>query len=638
MKALALLLVLSAALAAGMNVTINQPSGYEYNAGEPLALEITLTNSSNASEYITGASVRAVATSLCSGEELANFTLSDAGSGIYRGRYAPMIPTRHNLNFYASAQGFAKSSASKVISVLGDAMLIPDCTVEPDAYGYAEIRATGGYFTGRCPELACDRTTVTADVGGKLNRYIGCEFSKYVLIPLGTGSITYSMQYPGGTLQRTCTVKPPTPSFELTVYSPEQGATYVSNDTIPVSAALLMNGEVLTKADVSATLGDETVSLTADYYGIYKGAVHANTGTLRITARYSNLLAEKTVGINAVAPGTANVTAAAMRIIALPLEGTYEANNTIAIIAEVEDASGMIVSKANVTASLSLNGTEITRLQMHESAYTYSTLFTPLAEGVYSLALTAAKGGNIATLTLPFQVGALLTPTSDLTVDVLSPKTGTYAPNSSIVVRARVLYKNEPLKNATVSMDFLGGKKQMTYDKYGEYVTTVQPPEGRYELGVVATYGSLVSEGKATFLVSRHTISLDLLSPTDNRTIRKGESVTLSVNVLDEAGDVVNGVSLTATIIEPQGRVLEMPIFQSPATGEYTTVFYPDDDGVYKISLLAGKEDYLESAVESTFAIELKKEAMPITTETLLTIALAIAVLILLAAVLKVIF
>lgn len=638
MKAFALLLVLGAALAAGMNVTINQPSGYEYNVGEPLALEITLANASNASEVITGASVRAVATSLCSGAELANFTLSDAGLGIYRGRYAPMIPTRHNINFDASAQGFAKSNASKVINVLGDAMLLPDCTVQPDAYGYAEIKATGGYFTGRCPELACDRTTVTADVGGKLNRYLGCEFSKYVLIPLGTNSITYSMQYPGGTLQRTCTVKPPTPSFELTIYSPEEGATYVSNDTVPVSAALLMNGEVLTKADVSATLGDETVSLTADYYGIYKGSVRANTGTLRITARYSNLLAEKAVSINAVAAGTANVTAAAMRIIALPLDGTYEANNSIAIIAEVEDSSGMVVSKANVTASLSLNGTRITELQMHESAYTYSALFTPQAEGAYNLTITARKAGNVAVLALAFRVGALLTPTSDLTVDVLSPKTGTYAPNSSIVVRARVLYKNDPLKNATVSMTLLNATQQMAYDKYGEYVAAVQPPEGRYELSVVATYGGLVSEGKATFLVSRHTLNMELLSPADNRTIQKGESVTIAVNVLDEAGDVVNGVGLTATVIEPQGRVLEMPIFQSPATGEYTTVFYPDDDGTYKISLLAGKENYLESAVEATFAIELKKEAMPITTETLLTIALAIAVLILLAAVLKVIF
>ena len=73
--------------------------------------------------------------------------------------------------------------------------------------------------------------------------------------------------------------------------------------------------------------------------------------------------------------------------------------------------------------------------------------------------------------------------------------------------------------------------------------------------------------------------------------VEAGEPVTLEANVLDEGFVEVNGARVTARITAPTGEEQEFPMEWSVTEdGKYTVPFTPEMDGIYEVSVAAGRD------------------------------------------------
>jgi hypothetical protein len=87
-----------------------------------------------------------------------------------------------------------------------------------------------------------------------------------------------------------------------------------------------------------------------------------------------------------------------------------------------------------------------------------------------------------------------------------------------------------------------------------------------------------------------------------------------------------------------------MQLFQDSKTGDYASTLYLNElSGTYQVTIEASKAGYVPDAKNSQFDVTFKEEQIQIfsyylTTENLLTIVLAIAIIILIAALLRAVF
>ena len=73
--------------------------------------------------------------------------------------------------------------------------------------------------------------------------------------------------------------------------------------------------------------------------------------------------------------------------------------------------------------------------------------------------------------------------------------------------------------------------------------------------------------------------------------VEAGEPVTLEANVLDEGFVEVNGARVTARVTAPTGEEQELPMEWAVAEdGKYTASFTPEMDGIYEVSVAAGRD------------------------------------------------
>ena len=73
--------------------------------------------------------------------------------------------------------------------------------------------------------------------------------------------------------------------------------------------------------------------------------------------------------------------------------------------------------------------------------------------------------------------------------------------------------------------------------------------------------------------------------------VEAGEPVTLEATVLDEGFVEVNGARVTARITTPTGEVQELPMEWSVTEdGKYTVPFTPEMEGIYEVSVDAGRD------------------------------------------------
>jgi hypothetical protein len=585
--------------------------------------------------------------------------------------WTPLMAGKHRIkasidaiNEYNESDEFNNNASLDYSVDPVESLLAVDCgSLKTDKYGFVDLAAYAGFYKGGM--LYCYDTNVTAVIGSysyDLTKYYNCRFSKAVQLPLGTYKAAFTAQYAGMTQkQKECTVTVESSiEPELIVYGLEQNASYAVNESVHVEAVATANGRNLMQGEAVAALMNGTdvvtgIFLDPDSRGVFKGDLGmdapAGNYTLIVAYRYEFWYAQKDfaviIGAGAGTPSKpAGTPGMRVTIIYPKQDATYTMNSTLPVQVKIEDLNGLLVSGANVTAEVWQEGEYVENITFNESKYYYEARYT-FDKGLYLLNVSAYKAGIGAVSDVLVQFIAGQRPSEaleNLTVLIITPKSDVYAENSTLVVRARVTNASEPVKNATVVMVFQGTETNMTYDKYGEYTTTAGPlPEGEYDLAVIATYGEDVAQDRVSFMTSKHRLDVRPVAPEYQQAteIKKGQSIPVSAAVTDETGDVVSGALVIAEILEPTGRALQMQVFQTPATGQYDTVFYPNDDGIYRITFRASKERFIGDSEDSEFTIRLKQEnilPVKISFETLLTIALLLAIVILLAAILKIVF
>jgi len=227
-----------------------------------------------------------------------------------------------------------------------------------------------------------------------------------------------------------------------------------------------------------------------------------------------------------------------------------------------------------------------------------------------------------------------------LNVQIMSPKEDVYPDNAKLIARARLRYKNEPVKNATVIAVVNELEYEMTYDSFGEY--TVKLPklvEDEYKLSVVAKEGELIGEVNSEFKISKQRLNINLNYP-DEGTIflKRDNALTFSFDIADERGDVAHGAEISLALTDPEGKEIQSKIYQTE-TGEYTGIVYLDKRGTYQFTATGEKAGYVSDSIESNFTLDIEDlYIFGFEFETLLNIILILAILILVAGFLKGIF
>lgn len=96
----------------------------------------------------------------------------------------------------------------------------------------------------------------------------------------------------------------------------------------------------------------------------------------------------------------------------------------------------------------------------------------------------------------------------------------------------------------------------------------------------------------------RYTISEGARSATDVRVTRTGETATLSVDAKSEQGEFLNGLTVQANVIAPNGETQAVTLTQT-APGRYVGEFSPTEEGAYLIRVAGGDEGANESLVQT---------------------------------------
>jgi hypothetical protein len=308
-----------------------------------------------------------------------------------------------------------------------------------------------------------------------------------------------------------------------------------------------------------------------------------------------------------------------------------------------------VVTGASVRADIYKDEERIDAVQLQPTMWYYQNSYFFEDTGRYKIVYTATKGTSTTNSNVSFVLGneTEISKTVNFSVSIINPTSSVYIRDSVINARVKLTEDTEPVPNASVILIFEGDQIKMTYDRFGEYYARIGPlDEGVYDLKAVATKDNLVAQDKVTFMISRHVLNVDTISPYYNQEfeLKKGDSLKVKAIVLDEGRDIVSGSLVVAKILEPDGKTLEMQLFQDSKTGDYASTLYLNElSGTYQLTIEASKAGYVPDAKNSQFDVTFKKEQIQIfsyylTTENLLTIVLAIAIIILIAALLRAVF
>ena len=90
----------------------------------------------------------------------------------------------------------------------------------------------------------------------------------------------------------------------------------------------------------------------------------------------------------------------------------------------------------------------------------------------------------------------------------------------------------------------------------------------------------------------------------ERESVEAGEPVTLEATVLDEGFVEVNGASVTARVTTPTGEARELPMEWSVAEdGRYTVSFTPEMEGLFEVSVDAGRDTVTLGSAETSVRV-----------------------------------
>ena len=544
-------------------------------------------------------------------------------------------------------------------TAMSQAVLNADCSVQADKYGFVELKAFAGYYIDS--SFYCYNANVTANVSGTtytMDQLYTCDYTKMLQLAAGSYDITYTANYPGfESKQVQCQLNVSEQStMSLIVYGLKAGDVFSPNSNAHIETVAVLD-DYNVEANIMASLVQgsgvlKEISLTSDVLGAKVGNILLNVTegnyTIRVRATYLNFSAQRDFNI-IVTSQAQNMSISGLNLVILEPENiVYPNNSVLSLQVELQDQNKQVVSGAAVKADIYRGGEKIDTVQLAATSWYYQGSYLFDKAGEYRIVYTATKGSS-TTSAVSFFVGSEseISRTANFSVRIISPSSSVYIRDSVINARVKVTKEGEPVSNASVVLLFQDQQITMDYDRFGEYTARIGPlSEGVYELKVVATEGTLVSQGKVTFMISKSVLVIDSVSPYYNQELElnKGDALKIKAIVLDEDRDIVSGALVIAKITAPDGKVLQMQLFQDSITGDYSSNLYLNDvTGSYKVGIDGSKSGYVPDHQDSQFYIEFKKEQVQVfsyylTVENLLTLVLVIAILILLVALLRAIF
>ncbi len=533
--------------------------------------------------------------------------------------------------------------------------LEPDCSAQPDENGYVKLSARTGWLA---PDgnVYCNKVRVTAAGQDLKKTSPECVLSRYVFLPAG-GVVDFTASSDSGGEKTVSCYYPPSPaSFSVDILSPQDGAVLLPGQA-SVKAFLYLSGEKLYSGTAVVTVydsqGNAVESKELDRkLGTFIGTVSLSEGeyTLTVTGEYEGLSANASVRVTVSSTQTnattqPGVTAGNWTVDVITPRPREIRPGIVPVQVKLTNPEGFRTTKPDLELTVYRDGEVQEQKKMQKGPYTYFTTINATLPGSYSFGFTVVSDGVTVQIgTTPEKAVNVTGPSpynatpGKLRIDIFSPRPDVYALNSTIMVRATVYYEDQITGNARVRLYFMGQEHNMSYEE-GDYVYPLPLlEEGDYSVKIFADYNGYTATEGVDFQVSSHYLTIEIVSPRAQEYVDQGDKIPLKVNVYDEKGDPVIGAFVTADLVEADGRTHTFQLYQSAATKTYSTVFYPNVEGVQRITFTASKPGYVPAAEDYKFEVIMKeKEVLPVEVDisTIYLVIGIVALLILIAALVK---
>ncbi|MEM0372242.1 MAG: hypothetical protein QXO69_00140 [archaeon] len=539
-----------------------------------------------------------------------------------------------------------------------DAVLNVTYPFPVDSSGFVELRALAGFNDSG--NFMCYGTSVNATVNGEnysLDPQVGCYYTKFLQLADGDYSISFNASYPEPLESKSSSYVLSVSNWTkpyVKIYSPAPGQSFRPSDWVFIEAAGFIKNSMIDgtmRADIINSLNEPMNSaFLSSSNKVFKGWIKLNVSDgdyyLRLTFSSGQFTVQKSVGIKAnasAAPG--ELTSGSISMIYPRENMTFDKNETIPFELEFRDFNELLVKGAAVTMSIYKGESLVDTVRFNESAYSYVAQYVFTEAGRYELRFRGVSERFEAESTYSITVGNAteVAQAENFVVKILVPRADVYATNSEIIARARVRLNGEQVSS---DVRFFVDSSEVAphRDSYGDYVFILSSLlQGTHSIKAIAEKDGMSAVDYVEFAVSDHVLSVSWLDPDENGTavIAKGDRLVLKASVNDESGDAVAGVFVIAEIIEPNGREIQVRLFESEDTpGVYLGDYYPSLEGTYKVHVTAAKTGYVARVKDVLFGIALEKQQIipSLDVSTVLLIILAMAIVIFVLAFLKLIF
>ena len=575
---------------------------------------------------------------------------------------APVVPLdagRHNITLVVSDDEGSTDSVTKFINLTEGGLVYNSLDVKPIVFD----NSTGLYkFSAVASENGfCQNTTVSIDLNGYyylMDKGVDCNFTKYLDLPVGDYVVHYKALY--GDSERNAfsrlSVDSGSTAF-IKVYSPQAGTSFKKDAVAYVEAVFVYGvknirsgtGVVRLVGENGSVFNEQKLSLY--YPGAFKGFIPLNVSSgnysLLVEIKYKNFDLVKKVPIIVSENQSKNSISVGPSIFLVePGKFNYPLNSSVSFEINFFDENGMLISNADAVMKVIRLNESIASINMTKGLYSYDAMYFFNESGVYNIVFDLKKGNEKATKSIVLIVGnsTQLGEVENFTASFLSPLPEVYVENSSLNVRILVKKGSQRISNASVLVSMNNASHNMSYDNFGEYVwTTPMLPSGKYNLMAVADYGKLKAVAETSFEISSHVLRLLVMNPSENQSIElnKSKGIVIKADLIDETNESVPDALVTAEIVEPRGRTIKVDLKQNQDTKVYEGIFYPNEEGVYKVSLSAYEPGFVASHNSISFHVSFYKKQIQISQfdlHGLLIIAVAVLILILVIILLRLVF
>lgn len=462
--------------------------------------------------------------------------------------------------------------------------------------------------------------------------YLGIYIGK---LSATSDTLIFRGEYSGTTVEKSIhlTVKSEknttirTPSLEIRMLNPKENQTLYIGQTVLFRMSIKENGLTSTEK-AYLIIGNSSFELSQDMYGIYYGEITIpNTTEIKLTIDNTTVLLplhiEKREDVDIVKSG--------VRLRMLPLPDTIQTNETIFFSMKFEDLYGNVLL-GDVKINVLLNNSLIKSIIPTRHLYLYQATFVPENPGNYTFKILF---NNTEIRIMKTFVSEKKEVPQPLEIKILSPKPGTYEPKP-MNIYVQVLKDDKPVNNASVIITNNKTEIQMEPQGNGKYFAIIEPDYGTNEYIIIARQDNLTGIKILAFSTSTKYLEIEEDVPVETN-ITEGEPLEIRIKIMSENTTIPN-TYVTVKIVEPSGRSIEAVAYETDIPGEYYTLFYPNTEGDYYITIHAEKEGYIPAEKTVISTVRFPEEKIIITKNTLLSIILILALISLGYVVLKALF